>query len=317
MSQALTPDRLLTLLDHWRVPVVQVDGWRSRNRNGHGAWGNMHGVANHDTVTPPTAKDAAVLRLITVGRTTGDPLPGPLYNLAVDRAGLAHLVGWGRANHAGSVRPEVRAALLADRVPSRPATTAGETEDGNAFLYGVAALNDGRSEPHPPNQVETLVRLNAALLSGHGWTAASCVQHSEITRRKIDMSPIAGLPAGSYLRHQVSEALSLGPDAYHYPGSTRWLQEDPMDRYYFGLGIDLAAAVAAAGAHPGSGAVFRVADAQTIAKRGGRLIVVGGPAVKALGLEVGPSATAVTVGRVVVVNGRTAEDSAALAAVTV
>jgi len=321
MSIAITADRLLVLLEHWRVPLVQVDGWRERNREGHGAWGNMFGVGNHHTATPKTAKDAAVLRMLAIGRLatkTKPALPGPLYNLAVDHAGIAHLIGWGRANHAGSVRPEVLAALLADKVPTRPSTTTGETRDANAFLYGVAVINDGVGEPYTPDQVETLVRLNCALLSGHHWTAASAVQHAEITRRKTDMAPIMGRPAGPFLRAQISEALSLGPDRYRFPGSTWPIPlEDPMDRYYYGEGLDLAAAVTAAGAHPGSGAVFRAGDAREVVKRGGRLIVVGGPAIKALGLSVAVTAKAVQANGMVVVNGETAEDSARIALGTV
>lgn len=217
MSHAMTPAELEAALKRWQVPYKPLLGWRSRNRAGHGAWGDMHGVLNHHTAGVRGASADSELKVLKNGRRPagGKPaLPGPLCNVSPDRDGILWLVGWGRANHAGAVRPEILDRLIREDEPVRPRTTIGETADGNAFLYGVEVQNNGRGEKYPDAQLLTLVLFNAAVCDFHGWGPNSVIQHYEATMRKVDMAPIRGEAAGSWLRREVEVALTAGPGKY-------------------------------------------------------------------------------------------------------
>ncbi|MDX2863426.1 peptidoglycan recognition protein family protein, partial [Streptomyces scabiei] len=77
------------------VTVVEVGAWPTHNRNAKGPWGPVHGVMIHHTVTSGSARTVAMCR---DGYTS---LPGPLCHGVITKDGRVHLVGYGRANHAG------------------------------------------------------------------------------------------------------------------------------------------------------------------------------------------------------------------------
>lgn len=54
MSAPMTADRFLEALLDEGLTVVQVGDWRNHNRNHMGAWGSVHGVMIHHTVTKGT-----------------------------------------------------------------------------------------------------------------------------------------------------------------------------------------------------------------------------------------------------------------------
>lgn len=211
MSHAMTAKQVLHQLDKWHVPYKKTLGWKTRNRKGHGAWGDMHGILNHHTAGATGGKASNENRVLKKGRPD---LPGPLCNFSPARGGTVYLIGWGRANHAGAVRPQIQDRLLHSLVPIRPTTTEGETVDGNAFLYGVEVQNDGRGEHWPAEQLLSLILLNAAICDFHHWTATSSTQHYEVTLRKTDMHDIRGDKAGHWLRGEVAVALKAGPGKY-------------------------------------------------------------------------------------------------------
>jgi hypothetical protein len=215
MSKVMTPAQLVAQLKRWEVPYREEDGWRARGRPG--AYGDMHGIANHHTATSHKAKPAAVDRLLRVGRPD---LSGPLAQFGTRRDGTVSLIAHGRSNHAGAVRPSVLRAFLADKVVKRPLTSSGETVDANAFLYGNEVHHDGGGN-YTDAQLLSLVLLNAAICDFHDWPASAVAQHSTITRRKVDMAAprVHGIKTSMdrWLRREVARALKAGPGQYALP----------------------------------------------------------------------------------------------------
>lgn len=228
MSTPMTPTELLAQLHRWGVPYHQTKGWRTRRRPAStGGFGPVHGACAHHTATrrllavgkkrDPAARRRsvrAVRRILIQGRPD---LPGPLCQLDVTRGGSVGLIAAGRANHAGSIRPDVRDRLIADLPPQRP-PSGGETVDGNTLCYGIENHNDGVGERYPAMQLLSLVLTNAAICDWHGWSENSVPQHRELTARKVDMHDIRGVDSGTWLRTEVAVALAAGPGRYLYPG---------------------------------------------------------------------------------------------------
>ncbi|NEA43246.1 peptidoglycan-binding protein [Streptomyces sp. SID11385] len=206
MATPLTADALLTALRGEGVTAVEYGDWRTHNRNAVGAWGPVNGVIVHHTVTSGT--DASVAYCYT-----GDAaLPGPLCHGVIAKDGSVHLVGNGRANHAGSGDPDVLAAVIAETPLPAPDETGA---DGNTRFYGFECVNLGDgSDPWPEAQLEGIARACAAICRAHGWTAASVIGHLEWTNQKIDPK---GFSMAS-MRTRVAALLAAAPggDATRY-----------------------------------------------------------------------------------------------------
>ncbi|MER7485260.1 N-acetylmuramoyl-L-alanine amidase [Streptomyces sp. NPDC126497] len=179
MAAPLSAGALVRALRAEGVRVVEHDGWRTNNRNHKGAWGPVHGVMIHHTVTSGTA---ATVRLCSEGHSS---LPGPLCHGVIAKDGTVHLVGNGRANHAGSGDDEVLRAVIAESA-GLPAPNENNT-DGNARFYGFECVNlgDGK-DPWPAAQLEAVEAVSAALCRAHRWSAHSVIGHKEWTNTKID-----------------------------------------------------------------------------------------------------------------------------------
>jgi hypothetical protein len=160
------------------VSVVEVYGWESRNRNAKGPWGPVHGVMIHHTVTRGTAKTVGIVR------DGYAALPGPLCHGMIAKDGRVHLVGYGRANHAGLGDPDVLRAVIAE---TKPPADNEATVDGNRAFYGFECenLGDGK-DPWPAVQIEAIVRVIAALARHHKWSARSALRHLDWQPGKID-----------------------------------------------------------------------------------------------------------------------------------
>lgn len=167
---------------HVRVREHKFDGILWADHDSPGGW-NPKGVMNHHTVTGP---DWSVDRTVQLLWKGSPALPGPLCHVGLDREGVAHLVGWRNANHAGKGDDDVLRAVIAESydhlVPDENNT------DGNPHFYGIEVFNDGEGEPYPGVQLEALFRINAAICDAHGWSAKSCIHHKEWQLGKIDMS---------------------------------------------------------------------------------------------------------------------------------
>ncbi|MEI7034146.1 peptidoglycan-binding protein [Streptomyces pratensis] len=186
MATPLSADRLLAALRAEGVTVVEHPGWRTHNRDHTGAWGPVNGVMVHHTVSSGTA---ATVALCHRGHAT---LPGPLCHGVIDKAGAVHLIGHGRANHAGGGDPAVLRRVIAEDYGDRPPAprehdgSAGSV-DGNARFYGFECVNLGDgADPWPTAQLDAVERVSAAVCRAHGWSARSVIGHLEWSDWKVD-----------------------------------------------------------------------------------------------------------------------------------
>jgi hypothetical protein len=220
MATPLTADRMLKALRDEGVSVVEVRDWRTHNRNEVGAWGPVNGVMLHHTA--PTSDPVG---LCYDGRSD---LPGPLCLGVITKDGVVHLVGNGRANHAGGGDPDVLAAVIAENygdTPPAPTEHEGSAGavDGNARFYGFECHNDGDGkDPWPLEQQDAMVRASAAVCRAHGWSAKSTIGHLEWSDWKVD--PRGPGISMSDLRIRVAERLE------HPAGWSPTPEEDDMPK---------------------------------------------------------------------------------------
>ncbi|NGO70632.1 N-acetylmuramoyl-L-alanine amidase [Streptomyces boncukensis] len=181
MANPLSADALVKALKAEGVTVVEHDGWRTHNRNHKGAWGPVNGVVVHHTVT--SGSDATV-RICRDGYSS---LPGPLCHGVITKDGKVHLVGHGRANHAGRGDSDVLGAVVVEKYGSTPPRPNEMDTDGNPRFYGFECenLGDGK-DPWPDAQLAAIERASAAICRAHGWTAKSVIGHKEWTNTKSD-----------------------------------------------------------------------------------------------------------------------------------
>ncbi|MHC5259916.1 peptidoglycan recognition protein family protein [Streptomyces sp. UC4497] len=211
MATPMSASAFLAALRAEGVRVQEVGSWRTHNRAGHGSWGPVHGVMIHHTVTSGTSSS------VKICRDGYSSLPGPLCHGVIAKDGVVHLVGYGRANHAGSGDDDVLRAVIAER--SLPAANEANT-DGNARFYGFECINLGNGrDPWPAEQVEAAVRVSAAICRHHGWGEdgdTSVIGHKEWQPGKID--PKGPGVSMSDIRERVAERLKHS--ASWSPGGT-------------------------------------------------------------------------------------------------
>jgi LysM repeat protein len=200
--------RFAALLRAEGVTVVEVGDWETHNRNSKGPWGPVHGVMIHHTVTKGTA---ATVKICRDGHSA---LPGPLCHGVIAKDGRVHLVGYGRANHAGLGDDDVLRAVINES--SLPADNEASV-DGNRHFYGFECENLGNgSDPWPAAQLEAIERVSAAICRHHGWSERSVIGHLEWQPGKVD--PRGFTMAG--MRARVRARLAGGPSKPTPPPST-------------------------------------------------------------------------------------------------
>ncbi|MER5892270.1 N-acetylmuramoyl-L-alanine amidase [Streptomyces sp. NPDC001876] len=200
MAAPLSAAAFIAALKAEGLRVVEVGDWRTHNRNHKGAWGPVHGVMIHHTVTKGTSSTVALCR---DGHST---LPGPLCHGVIAKDGRVHLVGYGRTNHAGLGDDDVLTAVIAEK--TLPADNEANT-DGNRHFYGFECenLGDGK-DPWPAAQREAIVRASAAICRAHGWGEdgpTSVIGHEEWQPGKVDPKGIPGGMTG--IRKDAAERL--------------------------------------------------------------------------------------------------------------
>lgn len=214
---------ILNALKREGCAIQEYGDWRNHNRNHVGAWGPVHGVMIHHTVS---SGDDGSVALCYNGHSA---LPGPLCHGVGRNDGKIALVGHGRANHAGSGDDDVLAAVIAET--DLPADNEANT-DGNARFYGLEIVNQGNgTDTYPWVQYVAAVKWAVAHLRLHGWNEKSVIGHKEWQPGKIDpYGPVVG-PDGTKFdftmnrfRADVKAALAL--PAGHWPGTTPTQEED-------------------------------------------------------------------------------------------
>lgn len=201
MATPLSADTLLKALRDEGVKVVEYKNWRTNNRNHKGAWGPVNGVMIHHTVTSGTANS---VELCYAGHSE---LPGPLCHGVIDKEGTVHLVGNGRANHAGLGDDDVLRAVIAEAA-ALPADNEANT-DGNARFYGFECVNlgDGK-DPWPAAQLLAIEKVSAAICRTHKWSERSVIGHLEWQPGKVDPR---GFTMAS-MRARIASRLDAGPE---------------------------------------------------------------------------------------------------------
>ncbi|MFD7970093.1 peptidoglycan-binding protein [Streptomyces clavifer] len=200
MATPLSADKLLRALRDEGLRVVEHRSWRTHNRNHKGAWGPVHGVMIHHTVTSGTQSS---VDLCYDGHSS---LPGPLCHGVIAKDGTVHMVGHGRANHAGLGDDDVLRAVINET--ALPADNEANT-DGNRSFYGFECINLGNGkDPWPAAQLLAIERAAAAICRAHGWNQRSVIGHKEWQPGKIDPR---GFTMGS-MRTRVRTRLAGKPD---------------------------------------------------------------------------------------------------------
>ncbi len=178
MAKPLSASKLVEILRAEGLTVHEVRNWRSHNRNSKGAWGPMNGVMIHHTVTSGTSAS------VDICYDGYSALPGPLCHGVIDKKGHVHLVGNGRANHAGLGDGDVLRAVVNET--KLPPDNEADT-DGNSHFYGFECINLGNGkDPWPEVQKEAIEKVSAAICRAHGWTERSVIGHKEWQPGKVD-----------------------------------------------------------------------------------------------------------------------------------
>jgi hypothetical protein len=199
MATPMTAAQFPAALRAEGLTVVEVGDWEDHNRNHMGPWGPVHGVMIHHTVTKGSAKTVDICRKGYAG------LPGPLCHGVITKDGRVHLVGYGRANHAGLGDDDVLRALIAEK--GLPVDDEANT-DGNRHFYGFECENLGDGEdPWPAAQLLAIEKAAAAICRHHGWGAGSVLRHLDWQPGKVDPRGIDW----TVLRARIAKRLGTTP----------------------------------------------------------------------------------------------------------
>lgn len=188
MGKAVSPGTaaaFLAALKRFGVDVVETSGWRTHNRDDETGktFGPVAGILYHHTAG--VEKGA-----VSFCKNGTAALPGPLSHGVITKDGKVHLIGWGRANHAGGGDPDVLAAIKAERYPlPKPDKHEGEAGavDGNDVFVGFECVNKGDGkDPWPAVQLDAMRRSAAAVCWLYGWSAKSAARHMDWSDWKSD-----------------------------------------------------------------------------------------------------------------------------------
>lgn len=210
MATPMTASQIVTQLEKWGVHHIEIDGWSTHNRAGHGTWGPVNGFIWHHTGTDVSNAKKYAAGTLYDGWTS---LPGPLCHFSIGTDGTVYLVGWGRANHAGGGDPAVLAHVIAEDYTGQLHPTRGNSNgvDGNAHFYGVEIQYSG-SHQMAAAQYAAARRLSAAILDFHGWTERSVIAHGEWSSDKWDPGYAPSkIMSMSGVRADVAATLKAGP----------------------------------------------------------------------------------------------------------
>ncbi|MFE1145206.1 peptidoglycan recognition protein family protein [Streptomyces rochei] len=197
----MTPAQLLSQLKKWGVKYKEYEDWEEHNRNHKGPWGPVYGFMWHHTGTDN--KDQRLLL-----RKGYSELPGPLCHFGIAQDGTCWLIGWGRANHAGSGDDDVLRAVINE---SRKPTDDEANTDGNRHFYGAEFWYSG-NHAMTQAQYETGILLSCAINDFHGWNEESEIGHGEWQPGKWDPGIRSGdMEDMNRVRRDIAARQKMGP----------------------------------------------------------------------------------------------------------
>lgn len=155
-------------------PVVEVKGWKTRSNTRDGM-GKIKTIVAHHTAGPKSG-NAPSLNVVTHGRAG---LRGALSHYVLGRDGTIYVVAAGLTWHAGKVR---------------------NTAYGNTHAIGIEAENTGLGEKWSVAQLDSYVKLCAALVKEFGLSEKDVLAHKEIC------SPVGRKPDPNFGPNNLSMA---------------------------------------------------------------------------------------------------------------
>lgn len=171
MATPMSAAQVVAQLKKWGLTYKEYKSWATHNRNHVGAWGPVNGFMLHHT-----GSDSTDQRALLYDGIAG--LPGPLCQFGLAQDGTVHLIGWGRANHAGAGDPDVLSAVVNESYGDYPPQDNESKVDGNSRFYGVEIWYSG-SHAMTAKQYESMRKLAAAICDFHGWSEKSVIAHAE------------------------------------------------------------------------------------------------------------------------------------------
>jgi len=137
-------------LEKYKVNYRLVPGWELRSRSS-GGFDSVLAVGTHHTASSRTASPEAEIRWQTQTASTK-----PIGNFLIDRSGVVHLTAAGATNTQGKGGPvQVSKGVI-------------PKDRGNVHFISIEASNDGRGEPWSGAQMDSYVRVCAALCEQWG-----------------------------------------------------------------------------------------------------------------------------------------------------
>lgn len=208
MSKAITHSRIISLFAKWNIPYkVYNSKWYEHNRNHKGPWGvEMNGTMIHHT---GSSNQTTMPSLLWNGY---DDLPGPVCHGGIDIHGVVHLVGWGRANHAGLGDDDVLRHVIAEDYDASKTLKPNEANtDGNRHFYGWEVMYDGTDNMTNP-QYSSMIRVQAAICAEHNWTEKSAIGHGEWQPGKWDPGFEGHIRSMGQIRSDIHKTMKAGPN---------------------------------------------------------------------------------------------------------
>ncbi len=204
MANPMTAAQQLQSFKKWDIKYQEYRDWEVHNRNSKGHWGPVYGLMAHHTGSDSTDQR----ELLYKGNSS---LPGPLSQYGISQDGTLHLIGNGRANHAGLGDPDVLNAVKWEDYGKYPPTDNQATVDGNTHFYGVEIWYSG-SHSMTDAQYFTLLRLGAAIFDFHNWTHKSLIAHGEWQPGKWDPGFKSGQMMDMHIvRTDLAATIKRGP----------------------------------------------------------------------------------------------------------
>jgi hypothetical protein len=164
------------------------------------------GFVLHHTGGPFTESDSYLRFLFVTGRSD---VPAQLCQFSGGPSGKIYIGKMARANHAGAGWWRTRELVGAENYNGYNDEIDPGADDyntGNGLYYGLEVNYPG-TVPMKDAQWNSSVKLAAAIMDFHGWTALSCIGHREHSYRKWD--------PGSHtlwrFRRDVRDLLIRGP----------------------------------------------------------------------------------------------------------
>jgi hypothetical protein len=206
MSTVISATRFVALLKEWGIPYVEhsYDGikWYQHNRNQKGLFGDMHGSMIHHT-----GSNSQDPRQLWDGRAD---LPGPVCHGGIDDRGVVHLVGWGRANHAGLGSSRTLEHVIAEDYGAQTLRPGPADTDGNRCFYGWEVMYDGQ-QAMTDDQYRSTIRVQAMICTEHKWKPYSIIGHGEWQQGKWDPGYAGRLMNMDKIRGHIWQAMQEGP----------------------------------------------------------------------------------------------------------